>query len=149
MQSAVKSAVGRSRKQIPKIQVLNMEVSEWVKFIQLCSSLCDLMDYTVLGILQARILRWVAFPCSNSYLEAVEILKNLWKNSSPAAKEVIVLKLSISSHHESFICPCVWLYYFQRQLISASLWSPKSQESVSHLANSTLEHLQGRWFWEM
>ena len=27
-------------------------------------SLCDLMDYTVHGILQARILEWVAFPFS-------------------------------------------------------------------------------------
>ena len=26
--------------------------------------LCDLMDYAVYGILQARILKWVAFPCS-------------------------------------------------------------------------------------
>ena len=123
--------------------------SEWVKVTQSCLTLCNAMVYTVLGILQARILEWVAFPCSNSYLEAAEILKNLWKNSYPAAKEVVVLKLSISSHHESLICPYVWLDYFQRQLISASLWSPKSQKSVSHLANSTLEHLQGRWFWEM
>ena len=28
------------------------------------SSLCDPMDYTVDGILQARILEWVAFPFS-------------------------------------------------------------------------------------
>ena len=26
------------------------------------STLCDPMDYTVHGILQARILKWVAFP---------------------------------------------------------------------------------------
>jgi len=29
---------------------------------QLCPTLCDLMDYTGHGILQARILEWVAFP---------------------------------------------------------------------------------------
>ena len=29
-----------------------------------CPTLCDLMDYTVNGILQARILEWVAFPFS-------------------------------------------------------------------------------------
>ena len=29
-----------------------------------CPTLCDLMDYTVHGILQARILAWVAFPFS-------------------------------------------------------------------------------------
>ena len=35
-----------------------------VKFTQLCLTLCDSMDYTVHGILQARILEWVAFPVS-------------------------------------------------------------------------------------
>ena len=35
-----------------------------VKGIQLCPTLWDPMDYTVHGILQARILEWVAFPSS-------------------------------------------------------------------------------------
>ena len=35
-----------------------------VKVAQLCPTLCDPMDYTVHGILQARILGWVAFPFS-------------------------------------------------------------------------------------
>ena len=35
-----------------------------VKVTQSCPTLCDLMDYTVHGILQARILEWVAFPFS-------------------------------------------------------------------------------------
>ena len=38
--------------------------SEWVKVAQSCPTLCDPMDYTVCGILQARILEWVAFPFS-------------------------------------------------------------------------------------
>ena len=33
-----------------------------VKVFQLCSTLCDSMDYKVHGILQARILEWVVFP---------------------------------------------------------------------------------------
>ena len=33
-----------------------------VKIAQSCLTLCDPMDYTVHGILQARILEWVAFP---------------------------------------------------------------------------------------
>ena len=33
-----------------------------VKVIQSCPVLCNPMDYTVHGILQARILEWVAFP---------------------------------------------------------------------------------------
>ena len=35
-----------------------------VKVYQLCPIICDPMDYTVHGILQARILEWVAFPFS-------------------------------------------------------------------------------------
>ena len=35
-----------------------------VKVIQSCLTLCDPMDYTVHGILQARIQEWVAFPFS-------------------------------------------------------------------------------------
>ena len=36
-----------------------------VKVTQLCLILCDLMDYTVHGILQARTLAWVAYPFSS------------------------------------------------------------------------------------
>ena len=36
-----------------------------VKVTQSCLTLCDPMDYTVHGILQARILEWVAFPFSS------------------------------------------------------------------------------------
>ena len=35
-----------------------------VKVTQMCLILCDPMDYTVHGILQARILEWVSFPFS-------------------------------------------------------------------------------------
>ena len=35
-----------------------------VKVTQSCPTLSDPMDYTVHGILQARILEWVAFPFS-------------------------------------------------------------------------------------
>ena len=35
-----------------------------VKVAQLCPTLYDPVDYTVHGILQARILEWVAFPFS-------------------------------------------------------------------------------------
>ena len=35
-----------------------------VKVAWSCLTLCDPMDYTVHGILQARILEWVAFPFS-------------------------------------------------------------------------------------
>ena len=35
-----------------------------VKVTQLCPTFCDPMDYTVDGILQARILEWVTYPFS-------------------------------------------------------------------------------------
>ena len=35
-----------------------------VKVAQLCLILCDPMDYTVHGVLQAKMLEWVAFPFS-------------------------------------------------------------------------------------
>ena len=35
-----------------------------VKVTQLCTTLCDPMDYTVHGILQASVLEWVDFPFS-------------------------------------------------------------------------------------
>ena len=38
-----------------------------MKVAQLCPTLCDPMDYTVHGILQARILEWVVVP-SPGYL---------------------------------------------------------------------------------
>ena len=34
-----------------------------VHVTQSCPTLCDPMDYRVHGVLQARILEWVAFPC--------------------------------------------------------------------------------------
>ena len=38
-----------------------------VKVSQSCLTLCEPMDYTVHGILQARILEWVAFPFSGGF----------------------------------------------------------------------------------
>ena len=35
-----------------------------MKVTQSCLSLCNALDYTVHGILQARILKWVAIPFS-------------------------------------------------------------------------------------
>ena len=35
-----------------------------MKVVQSCPTLCDPMDYTIHGILQARILEWIAVPFS-------------------------------------------------------------------------------------
>ena len=41
-----------------------------VRVARLCPTLCDSMDYTVHGILQARILEWVAFLFSRGIFPA-------------------------------------------------------------------------------
>ena len=41
-----------------------------VKVTQSCLTLCDPMGYTVHGIVQARILEWVAFPFSRGSSQA-------------------------------------------------------------------------------
>ena len=47
------------------LQTINtVNVQQKVHVAQSCSTLCDLMGYAVYGILQARILEWIAFPFS-------------------------------------------------------------------------------------
>ena len=42
-----------------------MQAGKWkMKVAQSCLTFCDPMDYTVHGILQAKILKWVAFHFS-------------------------------------------------------------------------------------
>ena len=57
-----------------------------VKVAQSSPTLCDPMDYTVHGILQARILEWVAFPFSRgSSNPGIELrFPALQVDSSPA-----------------------------------------------------------------
>ena len=43
---------------------LNINGESEVKVAQSCPTLCNPIDYTVHGILQVRILQWVAFPFS-------------------------------------------------------------------------------------
>ena len=82
-----------------------------VKVAQWCLTLCDPMDYTVQGTLQARILEWVAFPFSRgssqprdrtqvshiagrfftswATTEAQEYLSEYWKKSYDKPKQCI------------------------------------------------------------
>ena len=39
-----------------------LKLDSEVKVAQSCLTLCDTMNYTVHGIFQARILKWVAIP---------------------------------------------------------------------------------------
>ena len=50
-----------------KTYLMHVKATDWkvkVKVAQLCLTLCDPMDCTVHGILQARILEYTAFPFS-------------------------------------------------------------------------------------
>ena len=60
-----------------------MLVSE-VKVTQSCPTLCDSMDYTVHGILQAIILEWIAFPFSRGSSQPRESSQPGIKPSTPA-----------------------------------------------------------------
>ena len=53
-----------SEVQVYHAMLLTIITTVRVKVTQSCLSLCDPMDYTAHGILQARILEWVAFPFS-------------------------------------------------------------------------------------
>ena len=50
-----------------------------VEVAQLCLNLCNLRDYTVHGILQARIQEWVAFPFSRGFSQPESNPGLLWK----------------------------------------------------------------------
>ena len=55
------------RKMAPQCPIrypLGKTQNAWVKVTQSCLTFCDPMDYTVYGILPARILKWVAFSFS-------------------------------------------------------------------------------------
>ena len=56
----------QNKRGVIKVLCYTPEVKKWreVKVAQSCPTLCDPMEYTVHGILQARILEWVAFPFS-------------------------------------------------------------------------------------
>ena len=58
------SKLGSGRKKLPTYNSVKVKV----KVPQLSSTLCDPMDYIVHGILQTRILDWIAFLVSRGLL---------------------------------------------------------------------------------
>ena len=73
-----------------------------MKVTQSCLTLCDPMDYTVLGILQARIWEWVVFPFSRGssnpgLLHCRQILYQLSHKESPRILEWVAYPFSIGS----------------------------------------------------
>ena len=68
-----------------------------VKVAQLCPTLCDPMDYRVQGILQERILEWVAFPFSRG-------------SSQPRDQTLVSLIYQVCVLQIFF--PSLWLFIF-------------------------------------
>ena len=61
-----------------------------VKVTRSCSTLCNLRDYIVHGILQARILEWVAFPFSRGSFQPrdqTQVSLALRVDSSPSEQQ--------------------------------------------------------------
>ena len=93
-----------------------------VKVAQLCPTLCDPMDYTVHGILQARILEWVAFPFSRGSCQPrdrTQVSRTAYLNAIPICVNKILGKNVVS--HLMFagtflrdIVPCI-LWWFKRK----------------------------------
>ena len=72
-----------------------------VKVAQLCPTLCDPIDYTVHGILQARILEWAAIPFSRgSSNPGIE-------PRSPALQAIVYCL----SHQEAQFIVCITIKY--------------------------------------
>ena len=85
-----------------------------VKFVQLCPSLCNPTDYTVQGILQARILEWVAFPFSRG-------------SSQPRDQTQvshILYQLSYKGSPLSYVRVCIKLAYFSLKCLVEFLSQP-------------------------
>ena len=62
--SDLAAATAYHDRKINVLHILEVYIYLKVKVTQLCLTLCDPMDSTVHGILQVRILEWVAFPFS-------------------------------------------------------------------------------------
>ena len=115
-----------------------------VKIAQLCPTLCDSMNYTVHGILQARILEWVAFPFSmgSSQPRDWTQISHIAENSLPAEpqgkpKNIGVGSLSLlqrifpTQELNRGLLHCRWILYqlsyegISKQscsVVSSSLW---------------------------
>ena len=99
----------------------------WVLVAQLCLTLCHLTDYSppgysVHGIIQARILEWVAVPFSRGYSQPKikHMSPALQADSLPSEPPVFVVQL----------LSCVWLF--------VTPWTAAHQASLSLTISQSL-----------
>ena len=84
-----------------------------VKVAQLCPTLCDPMDYTVHGILQARILEWVAIPFSRGSSQPRD-----WTQVSCIADRFFTSWTTKEAHVYVHVCVCMSVC----SVVSDCLW---------------------------
>ena len=87
-----------------------------VKVAQLCLTFCDPMDYTGHGILQARILEWVAFPFSRG---------SSWPRNQTRVPALQVNSLPVELSGKPQLCRHSFLVFFPLWFITGYwIWFP-------------------------
>ena len=111
-----------------------------LKVAQLCLTLCDLMDYnppgsSIQGILQARILEWVAIPFSKGSSQPRD---RTWVSC------IAGRFFTVWATREA---PLVFLpgeFHGQKSLVSSSPWVTKSWTRLRHTHTHTHTHTRAR-----
>jgi len=104
-----------------------------VKVTQSCLTLCDPMDYTVHGILQATILEWVAFPFSRGSSKPRD-----WTQASRIAGGFFTDWATREAHINIYVYVFAQLFCHQ-----ISLWILEGRDSVIFLPSAW--HLNQPW----
>ena len=86
-----------------------------MKVAQSCPNLCNLMDYTVHGILQTRILEWAAFSLLQEVFptQGSNPVSHMQADSSPAEPQGKPIYIYIHTHTKhSLLYPfaCQWTF---------------------------------------
>ena len=126
------STVIQHLKQIVNVKKLHKWVPH-VKVAQSCLTLCDSMDYTVHGVLQARTLEWVAFPFSRGSSQDQELNPGL-----PHCRRILD-QLS----HEGSPRILQWVAY----RFSRGSSRPRKQNRVSCIAGRFFTNWSARETW--
>ena len=109
-----------------------------MKLAQSCLTLCDPMGYTVHGILQAKILEWVAFPFSrdppNSGIKSRS--PSLQEDSLPAEPQGKPLQTLVFNTYQTLVFLCQLFKNLTEYNISRQSWGfPGSSDGKEPTCN--------------
>ena len=122
-----------------------------VKVTQSCLTLCDLIDYTVHGILQAGILEWVAFPFSRGssqprdWTQVSHIASRFF--ISWATREVPIVKEPTCNAGEG-ILSLSWEYPLEKEMATHSsipAWEIPWTEKSGGLQSMKSRRIRHNW----